>query len=49
MDLPINGYVVMEILSVVGYLVHHHREDETLSIRAVDMSDVHQNGAISPV
>ena len=31
-DYPINGYVVMEILSIVGALMHHHRGYETLSI-----------------
>ena len=33
MDYPIKGYVVMEILSVVGDLVQQNWEDETLSIR----------------
>ena len=30
----ITGYAVMEILSVVGSLVQHHRGDESLSTRA---------------
>ena len=32
MDYLITGYVVMDILSVVGYLENHHRGGETLSI-----------------
>ena len=32
MEYLITSYVVMEILSVVGDMVHHHRGDETLPI-----------------
>ena len=31
MDYPINGYVVLEIFNVVGYVVHENCEEETLS------------------
>ena len=34
MDYPITGYVVMDILSIVGALVHHHRGGETMSTTA---------------
>ena len=48
-DYPITGYVVMEIFSVVGSLVHHHMGGEILPSARLKMGDVHQNGAFSPV
>ena len=44
---PITGYVVMNILSVVGYLVHHHRGMKQCPSERVNISSVHQNGALS--
>ena len=34
MDYPVNWYVLMDILSVLGALVHQHSGEETISISA---------------